>query len=93
MVSRQRTGAGIHETLGFAAHQKADRLIVFTHTQVEPHLQGQGIGSRLERGALDDVRLQRFPMLALCPFVRHWMERHPDYADLDYRRLASRVTD
>jgi predicted GNAT family acetyltransferase len=81
------------QTLGFVAYQKANRLIVFTHTEIEPHLEGQGIGGQLVRGALDDVRSQGIPLLPLCPFVQGWMARHPEYLDLDYRRPASRVTD
>jgi uncharacterized protein len=30
--------------------------IVFTHTVVEPAFRGQGVGTALVRGALDDVR-------------------------------------
>lgn len=79
--------------LGFAAYQKADRLIVFTHTEVDPSLEGQGIGGKLVRGALDDLRSRGLPVLPICPFVQSWMARHPEYADLDYRRPASHVTD
>ena len=81
------------QVLGFAAYQKANRLIVFTHTEIEPGLEGQGIGSQLVRGALDDVRAQGLPVLPICPFVQEWMSRHPDYLDLDYRRPDSWVTD
>jgi predicted GNAT family acetyltransferase len=80
-------------TLGYAAYQKADQLIVFTHTEVDPTLEGQGIGGGLVQGALDDVRRQGLPVLPICPFVHAWMARHPDYADLDYRRPRSQVTD
>jgi predicted GNAT family acetyltransferase len=79
--------------LGFAAYQRAERLIVFTHTEVDPGLEGQGIGGQLVRGALDDVRSHGLPVLPICPFVHGWMARHPEYADLDYRQPASRVTD
>jgi predicted GNAT family acetyltransferase len=80
-------------TVGFAAYQRAERLIVFTHTEIEPALEGQGIGGQLVRAALDDVRSQAVPMLALCPFVQAWIQRHPEYADLDFRRPESQVTD
>lgn len=79
--------------LGFAAYQKTDRLIVFTHTEIEPAVEGQGVGGRLVREALDDVRSQGVHVLPLCPFVKGWMARHPEYADLAYRRPKSRVTD
>ena len=81
------------DTLGFAAYQKTDELVVFTHTEVHPSLEGQGIGGTLVRGALDHVRTLGLPVLPLCPFVQAWMLRHPEYADLDYRRPTSKVTD
>ncbi|WP_440302796.1 GNAT family N-acetyltransferase [Intrasporangium sp.] len=81
------------QVLGFAAYQKANRLIVFTHTEVDPSLEGQGIGGRLIQGALDDVRTQGLPVLPICPFVHAWMGRHRDSADLDYRHPGSDVTD
>jgi predicted GNAT family acetyltransferase len=81
------------KVLGFAAYQLAGRLIVFTHTEVDPGLEGQGIGSKLVRGALDDVRTRDIPVLPICPFVAAWIARHPDYADLDYRRPRSKVSD
>ena len=79
--------------VGFAAYQKTDELIVFTHTEVDPSVEGQGIGGQLVRSALDHVRTLGLAVLPLCPFVHDWMLRHPDYVDLDYRRPTSKVTD
>ncbi|MFC5730157.1 MULTISPECIES: GNAT family N-acetyltransferase [Nocardioides] len=79
--------------LGFAAYQKTDELIVFTHTEVDPALEGQGVGGALVQGALDHVRTLGLRVLPICPFVQAWMDRHPDYIDLDYRRPASKVAD
>ncbi len=79
--------------LGFAAYQKTDELMVFTHTEVDPSLEGQGVGGSLVRGALDQARSLGLRVLPICPFVQAWMARHPEYVDLDYRRPASKVTD
>ena len=79
--------------LGFAAYQKTDELVVFTHTEVEPALEGRGIGSQLVRGALDHVRTLELAVLPICPFVSAWMARNPEYAELDYRQPSSHVTD
>ena len=85
------TRAGV--VLGHAAYQRTDQLVVFTHTEVDPAMEGQGIGGQLVRGALDHVRTLGLAVLPICPFVQAWMARHPEYADLDYRRPASAVTD
>lgn len=81
------------ELLGFAAYQKTDELVVFTHTEVDTSLEGQGVGGQLVRGALDHVRTLGLKVLPVCPFVQGWMSRHEDYRDLDYRSPGGRVTD
>ena len=63
-------------------YEIAGDLITFVHTEVPPELGGKGIGSRLIRGALDQVRADGLKVIAQCPFVKAWIGKHPDYADL-----------
>jgi len=71
------------ELAGFAAYELADDLIMFTHTEVDDAFEGQGVGGALARGALDAVRADGTrQVLPRCPFIRSWIERHPDYQDL-----------
>ncbi|MUL40742.1 N-acetyltransferase [Streptomonospora sp. PA3] len=77
-----RTGGAV---AGFAEYQLTDQLAVFTHTEVDPAYEGQGVGGALVRGALDDVRTRGLAVLPVCPFVKSWIQRHPDYADLVYQ--------
>jgi predicted GNAT family acetyltransferase len=60
----------------------ADGVITFIHTEVPPELGGKGIGSKLIKGALDQVRAEGLKVIAQCPFVKAYIEKHPDYADL-----------
>nr|WP_246422557.1 GNAT family N-acetyltransferase [Nocardiopsis mwathae] len=80
-------------TAGFADYIVTDEMVVFTHTEVDPVHEGRGVGGSLVRGALDDVRARGLAVLPLCPFVKGWIRRHPDYADLVYRTRPSSVTD
>jgi predicted GNAT family acetyltransferase len=80
------------ELAGFAEYIRTDSLIVFPHTVVELPFEGQGIGSALARTALDDARARDLPVLATCPFIKGWMRRHPEYADLAYEN-RSQVSD
>ena len=68
--------------LGLAAYQRQGDRVVFTHTEVDPDAEGSGVGSTLVRGALDDVRAHGLRVVPRCSFVRGYIERHPDYADL-----------
>jgi uncharacterized protein len=57
-------------------------VITFIHTEVPPELGGKGIGSRLIKGALDQVRANGLKVIAECPFVKAYIEKHAEYADL-----------
>jgi uncharacterized protein len=82
--SEQRYEARVDgELAGIAAFQMDGDRIVFTHTEVDDRFEGQGIGSQLARHALDDVRARgSLRVVPQCPFIRSWIEKHPEYADL-----------
>ena len=67
---------------GFSAYVPVEGRLIFTHTEVDPELEGQGIGSSLARGALDDVRRRGLRVTARCPFIAAHIRRHDEYADL-----------
>ncbi len=67
---------------GFAEYRMHGEDMVFTHTEVDDAYEGQGIGSRLVRAALDDVRRQGRRIQAQCPFVSSYIDKHADYQDL-----------
>ncbi len=71
------------ELAGFAVFTMRGDRIVFTHTEVDDRFEGQGVGSKLARYALDDVRDRgSLRVVPQCPFIRSWIEKHPEYADL-----------
>ena len=71
------------ELVGAAYYDTDDDLIVFTHTEVDEEAEGHGVGSALARAALDDVRADgRRRVIARCPFIKGWIDRHQDYRDL-----------
>lgn len=70
---------------GVLVYELDGSTVTLVHTEVEPAAEGQGVGSALARRALDDVRAAGRSAVPLCPFVRAWIARHPDYADLVHR--------
>jgi len=70
---------------GFAEYTTTTEMVVFTHTEVLPGYEGQGVAGTIVRHALDDVRDRGLSALAVCPFVLAWIRRHPEYAGLEYR--------
>jgi predicted GNAT family acetyltransferase len=57
-------------------------VVEFPHTRVFDEFEGQGLGSVLVGGALDDVRARGKKIVAQCPYVARFVEKHSDYADL-----------
>ena len=70
------------ELAGFAAYERDGSTVSFTHTEIEPRFEGKGLGSTLARGALDATRAEGRSALPFCPFIRGYLERHPEYVDL-----------
>jgi uncharacterized protein len=68
--------------VGVSEYELTDDTIVFLHTVVAEEYEGRGVGGAIARHALDDARARGLHVRALCPFIRGWMERHPQYSDL-----------
>jgi uncharacterized protein len=76
------------ELAGFAAYLlhpgfgERPGVVLFTHTEVEPDYQGQGVAQELARQALDLVRARGFKAQPRCPFVASYIRKNPEYEDL-----------
>jgi uncharacterized protein len=77
---RFETNAG--GEVAVAYYTRTPGVITFTHTEVPFHLQGQGIASRLVRGALETARGEGLKVVPRCSFVSSYIARHPEFSDL-----------
>jgi predicted GNAT family acetyltransferase len=68
--------------LAATCYKLSDDVITFIHTEVPPELGGKGVGSALIGGALDQVRAEGLKVISECPFVKAYIDKHPEYADL-----------
>jgi uncharacterized protein len=66
----------------YSDYNLVGQLLTIKHTEVPEELEGQGIGSRLARGALEQARARGLKVVARCPFVSGYMQRHPEFDDL-----------
>ncbi len=70
---------------GFSTYEEDPGRVTFTHTVVRPQFEGRGVGSRLAKFAIDDVRARGLRVTPVCPFVRAYLRRHPEYDSIvDY---------
>ena len=70
------------QLLGHADYERRGDTVVFVHTEVDQDSGRTGLGSTLVRAALDDVRAKGGSVVPRCSFVRGWIDKHEEYADL-----------
>ena len=70
------------ERAGLITYRIQGGRMVLPHTEVDPRFEGRGVGSRLAVAALDAARARGLSVLPACPFVRAYIDRHPEYEDL-----------
>lgn len=61
------------------AYRISGDRIRLIHTEVPRDQRGRGYADMLARAALDRAARDHLRVVALCPFVRHFLERHPEY--------------
>ena len=81
-TAKHRFELEVEGHLASAYYERDGDVIIFKHTEVPTELGGKGVGSRLVKGALDQVRAEELQVVAQCPFVNAWVGKNPAYADL-----------
>ena len=66
------------ELAGFVQYRDEGQRRVFPHTEIEPRFENQGLGTEVVAHALKATREAGLEVVPLCPFVRSYVEAHPD---------------
>jgi len=75
----KRFEAQVGDQIAIAEYMLAGTNIIFTHTEVPPAFEGQGVGGKLAKYALDYAVEQGWKIQPLCPFINSYIRRHPEY--------------
>jgi hypothetical protein len=69
--------------VGVSVYTIGDGGITLVHTEVDPSVEGRGIGSRLARSVVDASLGRGLAVTVQCPFISAWLRRHAaEYPDL-----------
>lgn len=80
--ARHRFELDVDGHIAFSEYTRSGPVVTLRHTEVPPALNGRGIGSTLVRGVLDLLRAQGAKVVPRCPFVKAYIDKHAEYADL-----------
>ncbi|MCB0640312.1 MAG: N-acetyltransferase [Phaeodactylibacter sp.] len=76
---KSRFEAEIEGHLAVVEYIRQQDRIYLTHTEVPQALGGKGYGSKLIETVLEQIELEGLRLIALCPFVRAYLQRHPEW--------------
>jgi predicted GNAT family acetyltransferase len=68
--------------IAYSEYRRANSVVTIMHTEAPKELNGKGIGSALVRGVLGLIRAEGAKVRPICPFVKGYIEKHPEFADL-----------
>lgn len=65
-------------------YMRAGNNIIFTHTEVPQAYEGQGIANQMAAVALAYAKSEGLKVQPLCPFVKGYIEKHPEYKEISW---------
>lgn len=65
------------DQLAVLQYDRSGERLLLLHTEVPRAIAGHGIGGALVQAALDYARAQSLLVVPHCPYVRHYLEQHP----------------
>ena len=77
LAERGRFQAVVDGAVCVADYRLQDGVMLITHTEVAPRLQGRGIAGALVQAALDHAGARGLKVNPLCSYARVYMQRHP----------------
>ncbi len=75
-------GLPTDERVGYVDYVAEVDQVVLTHTVVPDRYAGRGFAGQIVKFVLDDIRASGKKVVPVCSYVRAYIERHPEYADL-----------
>lgn len=67
---------------GFLQYARGGNRIELLHTEVPSALGGRGLGAQLAKAAFEHAGASELRVTVTCPYVRKYLEKHPEYAGL-----------
>ena len=70
------------QKVGFTEFTDRDGQRVFTHTEVDDNFEGRGLATILVNEALQATREAGLRIVAVCPMVANYVEKHAELSDV-----------
>ncbi len=71
--------------VAYLEYSMAGKVLTLIHTEVPAKLRGTGLSASLAETALRWARENNFKVDIICPSVKEYVAKHPEYSDLILR--------
>ena len=78
-AANQRFEMDVDGQLSVLEYTFKNHRLFLTHTEVPSALQSHGLGTKLAHAALEYARQNELTVVAICPFVKEYVDSHPEY--------------
>jgi hypothetical protein len=68
--------------VAYLQYERRGNVIDLVHTLVPETMRGQGAAGHLAQAALEYARAEHLSVVPTCPFVKTYLDRHPEYQSL-----------
>lgn len=79
---RQQFQLPVENEIAFLEYRLHEGAIVLMHTEVPEKLGGRGLGTALAAAAFAYAKNHQLKVKVYCPFVKKYLDRHPELNDL-----------
>ncbi|TYB73827.1 N-acetyltransferase [Bizionia gelidisalsuginis] len=80
--SKHQFEVHLNDSIAFAAYERFENGITYTHTEVPTEMSGQGVGSFIAKGILDYAKENNLQVKPECSFILSYIDKHPEYQDI-----------
>jgi uncharacterized protein len=76
-AAKSRFELSVDGETAFLLYERTDDALTLIHTEVPVVLRGRHLGEALVEAALESARAAGLRVIAVCPFVKAYLRRHP----------------
>jgi predicted GNAT family acetyltransferase len=67
----------VGDQVAVLVYKRTPSSLVLVHTEVPPPFRGHHLGEALVKAAIDAARAEGLQIVAVCPFARAYLRKHP----------------
>lgn len=79
-AAKHRYEFDLGDAEAFVEYVETPRALLLVHTEVPPRYEGRGIGGKLVRAVLEELRERGVRIVPQCSFIAIYIRRHPEFA-------------